>query len=127
VTAGADGRPGSERSSRRSGRSALLFGQGQIASLFVLAGLSAGLALFGWKRFGRDPRFTVAGLVAASAVPQGYVVWLSGGETTHELDRLSIVTAVSVRIGLWIVLAVAVDRLVVARTKASAGPRAESG
>ena len=55
--------------------------------------------------------------MAASAIPQAYIVWLSGGEATYELDRLSMVTAVSVRIGLWLVLAVAVDRYVSLRAE----------
>jgi hypothetical protein len=92
-----------------------LFDQGQIGALLVLAVLGGGLAWLGWRRFGRDQRLVVPVFVTLSAIPQAYIVWLSGGEATHELDRLSITTAVSVRIGLWVLLAVAADRFVVSR------------
>lgn len=98
-----------------------LFDQGRIGGLLVLAALGGGLALMGWRRLGRDRRLIVPALVALSAIPQAYVVWLSGGEATHELDRLSITTAVSVRIGLWVLLAVAADRLAVSRDDDGSG------
>jgi hypothetical protein len=94
-----------------------LFNQGEIGELLLLAGLGGALAWIGWRRFGRDRRLLVPALVALSAIPQAYVVWLSGGEATHELDRLSITTAVSVRIGLWVLLAVAADRLLASRDR----------
>jgi hypothetical protein len=105
----------------------VLFDQGQVGDLIVVTALAGILSWLGWRRLGRDRRFIVPALVAASAVPQGYLTWLSGGETTGELDRLSMVTAVSVRVGLWIVLAIAIDRFVVERTNSGARRRTEPG
>jgi hypothetical protein len=101
----------------------LLFDQGQIGALILLAAAGIGLTWLGWKRFGPDRRLLVPALVAASAIPQGYIVWLSGGEATHELDRLSMVTAVSVRVGLWLLLAIALDRLATARSTSGSEAR----
>jgi hypothetical protein len=89
----------------------LLFDQGEIGDVLVLAALGVFLTAFAWRRFGPDRRIILPAIVAASAVPQGYLVWLAGGEAVGELDRLSIVTAVSLRVGLWILLALAADRL----------------
>jgi hypothetical protein len=90
----------------------LLFDEGQIGGLLLLAAGGLGASFVAWRRFGPDRRLVVPVIVVVSAIPQANIVWLSGGEATHELDRLSIVTGVSVRIGLWIVLALGVDRLV---------------
>ena len=95
----------------------LLFEQGRIGSLLLLAIGGVGLAWVGWRKLGPDRRYLVPGLVTASAIPQAYIVWLSGGEATYELDRLSMVTAVSLRIGLWLILAIAVDRYVSIRAE----------
>lgn len=89
----------------------LLFDQGSAADVLVLFCFAVALALYARRRFGPDPRLAVPILVALAAVPLGYIVWLSGGESLGELDRLSMVTAVSARIGLWIVLFTAADRL----------------
>ncbi|MDP9223685.1 MAG: hypothetical protein M3P18_07475, partial [Actinomycetota bacterium] len=97
----------------------LLFEQGQIGDVLTLAALAIGLALAAWRRFGPDPRLWVPVLVAASAIPQGYLVWLGGGEAVGELDRLSIVIAVSLRIALWIIAAFALDRIVGSRQTAT--------
>ena len=67
------------------------------------------------RRHGFDPRLIVPGLVVLAAVPLAYAVWLAGGEAVFELDRLSIVTAVVLRIGLWICLFVALDGVIEAR------------
>lgn len=93
----------------------LLFEQGQIGDVFALGVAAIGLALLTVRRSGSDARFAVPAVAVLLAIPEGYILWLSGGETTGELDRLSIVTAVSLRIGLWVMLAVAVDRLMVQR------------
>ncbi|MEI8105401.1 MAG: hypothetical protein WCH31_06135 [Actinomycetes bacterium] len=93
----------------------LLFDQGQFGEIFALIALGAGLTVLSSRRFGRDARILVPVLVAASSIPQAYIVWLGGGETTGELDRQSLTLAVSLRISLWIVIACALDRLASAR------------
>jgi hypothetical protein len=93
----------------------LLFDQGQFGDVLTLAVIAIGLAVFTTRRWGLDNRLLVPAVVVALVVPEGYILWLSGGEAVGELDRLSMVTAVSVRIGLWILLAVGVDRWVAAR------------
>jgi hypothetical protein len=92
-----------------------LFDQGRIGSLLLLAVVAGVLVWTEWKRRRWDRRLTLPLLITLSAVPQAYIVWLSGGEATHELDRLSMVTAVSVRVGLWVILALALERFVLAR------------
>jgi hypothetical protein len=98
----------------------VLFNQGQFGDVLTLAILALGAMVAAVRRLGRDPRLTLPLVIAALAVPEGYILWLSGGEATGELDRLSMVTAVSVRIGLWILLAVGLDRLLAARGAAAA-------
>jgi hypothetical protein len=93
----------------------LFWDEGQIGDVLVLAAVALGLAYAVWKRWGFDRRFILPLLLAALAIPQGYLVWLGGGEAVGELDRLSMVTAVSLRIGLWLLLAFAVDRYVTER------------
>jgi len=93
----------------------LLWDQGQIGDVLTLAGIAFGLAFLAWKRWGPDRRVVVPVLLAALAIPQGYLVWLGGGEAVGELDRLSMVTAVSLRIGLWLLLAFAADRFMTER------------
>lgn len=92
-----------------------LFDQGNVGLLLLLAGFAAGLTWTQWKRGGWDRRWTVPLLLVVSALPQAYVIWLSGGETTHEIDRLSMITAVSLRVGVWVLVAVALDRLLTLR------------
>lgn len=89
----------------------LLFDQGRGVALVILAGVAFGLAWSARRRTGRDHRVVVPTLVAVSALPQAYIAWLGGGDVGQELDRLSMLTAVSARIGLWIVFFVSVDRL----------------
>ncbi len=97
----------------------LLFQQGQIGDVLALAAITCWLTIRAWRRFGPDRRLWVPALLAVSAIPQAYAVWLSGGGADGELDRLSMILAVSLRVGLWIVLALAVDRLLAARATAS--------
>jgi len=89
----------------------LLFDQGSSGDVLALLVASVGLVLVARRRFGPDPRLVVPTLVALASIPLGYIVWLSGGESLGELDRLSMVTAVLARVGLWIVVFVAADRL----------------
>ncbi len=106
----------------------LLFDQGEIGDLLLLSAAAAGLFWVGRSRLGDRGVLIVPALVVASAVPQGYLVWLAGGEAVGELDRLSMVTAVSVRIGLWILVALAADRAVAARhTAAVRAPAPSTG
>jgi hypothetical protein len=79
-------------------------------SILLLIGATAALAGISIRRWGPDIRFLVPAVAVAMAIPEAYVLWLTIGETTSELDRLSVVTAVSVRIGTWISLALAIDR-----------------
>jgi hypothetical protein len=88
-----------------------LFDQGAIGDVLLLLVASVTLAVIARRRYGPDPRLVVPVLVALASIPLGYIIWLSGGEALGELDRLSMVTAVSARIGLWIMLFVAGDRL----------------
>jgi len=91
----------------------LVFQQGQAGDVLTLAGLTAAAVALARRRHGADRRRWLPGTVALSAIPQGYFVWLGGGE--GELDRLSMVLAVSVRVGLWMTLAFAVDGLLTGR------------
>jgi hypothetical protein len=61
------------------------------------------------RRFGRDKRMMLPIIVAISAIPQGYFVWLFGGD--GEIDRHAIVLAVSLRIALWLMAGFALDRI----------------
>ena len=90
-----------------------LFEQGQIGNLLALAAGAIACAWLARKR-GRDRRLLLPILVAASAIPYGYLVWLAGG--VGEVDRLSMVLAVLARIGLWLLLAYALDRLLSERS-----------
>ena len=98
----------------------VVFRPGYAFDLLGLAVFALAATLLTCLRWGFDRRLWVPLLVVASAIPQGYLVWLGGGEAVAELDRLSVVLAVSVRIGVWIILAVAVDRLVNRRSRTSA-------
>jgi hypothetical protein len=106
-----------------------LFDEGNIGLLLLLAVLDGALIWVGWRRRGWDRNWSIPLLVTLSAVPQAYIVWLSGGEATHEIDRLSMVAAVSLRIGLFTLTALALDRVVALQRErrashalASAGP-----
>lgn len=98
----------------------LLFEQGQIGDVLVLAVGTALVYLASRRRYGRDRRLVVPGLFLLSVIPQGYLVWIEGG--VGELDRLSIVTAVTARISLWTIAALCADRLVAAPSAAAPGP-----
>jgi hypothetical protein len=100
----------------------LLFDQGAAGDVVALALLAGFLIVWTWTRFGFDRRLVVPGLVTLAAVPQGYIVWLSGGEALGELDRLSMITAVLVRIGLWLLVAIAADRAVTGLTPPPGDP-----
>jgi hypothetical protein len=88
----------------------LLFDQGEVGDLLLVLGLTGAFGIAAWRRWGPDRRVTVPVIAALLVLPQAYAVWLSGGEAVGELDRLSIVNAVQVRIALWILLALALDR-----------------
>lgn len=89
-----------------------LFDQGEVGDVLTLLAVGGSLVVISRRRFGPDSRLVVPLLTTLAAIPLGYVVWLSGGEALGELDRLSMVTAVLARIGLWIIVFVAADRLV---------------
>jgi hypothetical protein len=101
-----------------------LFEQGQIGNLLALAAGAVTCALL-VRRRGKDRRLVLPALVALSAVPWGYLVWLTGG--VGEVDRLSVVLAVAARIGLWLLLGFALDHLVTSRSTASSVPSRGSG
>ena len=68
----------------------LLFEQGQIGAVLTLAALAIGLAVVSRRRWGSDRRLWVPALVAASAIPQAYLVWLGSGlrrRARSALDR----------------------------------------
>jgi hypothetical protein len=94
----------------------LLFEQGQIGDVLLLGGVAIALAVVAWRRHGRDRRLLVPAVVLLTVVPHIFVVWL--GSAT-ELDRHALIIAVSLRIALWIVLACALDRLLVAGPSSS--------
>jgi hypothetical protein len=89
-----------------------LFEQGQIGDLLVLIAVTGGVTWVVWRRRALNRKFVVPGLVVLSAVPQFYTVWLGD---PLELDRHAMVLAVSVRIGLWILLAYGLDRVLMDR------------
>ncbi len=93
----------------------LLFDQGEVGDILMLGAVAAGLLWVGRRRKDDLGHLLLPALLVASAVPQGYLVWLAGGEAVGELDRLSMVTAVSLRIGLWIMVGLAADRALAAR------------
>jgi hypothetical protein len=90
--------------------SAMLFEQGQIGDLVVLVACAIAVVVASWRRSGWDRRLWVPVLVVLSAIPQGYFLSWFGG--VGELDRLSIVLATSIRIGLWVTVAIGLDSLV---------------
>jgi hypothetical protein len=90
---------------------AILFDTHEIDALLALLALTVTLNWLAWRRFGPDRRLLVPAFVAVWAILEAHIVWLSGGEATPELERLSMIPAVSIRIGLWIALALAVNRL----------------
>lgn len=94
--------------------SELLFEQGQIGDVIALGAAAAALFVLARRRSGRDDRQWIPMLLLASVVPQGYFVWLLGG--VGELDRLSIVAAVSCRIALWLIAGLALDHYLATRT-----------
>jgi hypothetical protein len=87
----------------------LLFEQGQIGDLIVLALFAVGVNVIAWRRFGRDRRLLVPVWTVVLVFVHHYFLWLTTGPP--ELDRLAIAQAVAIRIGLWIALACGVDRL----------------
>lgn len=91
----------------------LLFEQGQAGDVLTLAFAAFGLAWAAREKLGRDRRMLIPIIVTLLVIPDGYLVWLTGGDA--EVDRHSITMAVSVRIGLWIILALALDRILEAR------------
>ncbi len=93
----------------------ILWDQGQIGTLLMLACAAVGLLAATRKGSRWDNALLVPGLVTVFAIPQAYIVWLSGGEATHEIDRLSMVTGESIRIGLWCFVAFALDRYLALR------------
>jgi hypothetical protein len=90
--------------------SAFLFEQGQIGDLLLVLALAITSFTVCTRRMGWDHRFWIPGLITLSAIPQGYLLSWFGG--VGELDRLSIILATSVRIGLWITIAVGLDALI---------------
>lgn|GEM_PF-1168087 len=90
-----------------------LFEQGQIGDVIALAALAIASTWIAWRRKGRDHRLWIPALITLSVVPQGYVAWIGGG--VGELDRISIVVAVSARIGLWIIAGLSLDRILSTR------------
>ncbi len=98
----------------------LLFEQGQIGDVTLLAFCAFGLAYVARRRYGRDPRMGLVMIIALSAIPQGFLVWLGGGD--GETDRHAIVLAVTLRVGLWIVAGLALDRILRSRRAELVGP-----
>jgi hypothetical protein len=98
----------------------LLFEQGQAGDVLLLAFAAFGFAWAARGKFGRDRRMLIPVIVTLLVIPEGYLVWLTGGD--GELDRHSISMAVAVRIGLWIILALALDRFLEARRSTPSEP-----
>jgi hypothetical protein len=86
----------------------LLFQQGQIGDVIFLAGGAIALAVVARRKSGRDARLQVPAYVAALAVVQTAIIWLSVGT---ELDRLGMVPAVEIRIAFWAIAAFSLDRV----------------
>jgi len=93
----------------------LLFDQGEIGDVLALLIASVALAVYGRRRYGPDSRLVVPAVLVLGAIPFAYLVWLAGGEAVFELDRLSIITATELRVGLWIALFLGIDRVVEGR------------
>jgi hypothetical protein len=87
----------------------LLFQQGQIGDVILLAIGAAGLTVVARRKTGRDARLVIPTLVVALALLQTGVIWLSAAT---ELDRLGMMPAVATRIALWTIVACSLDRLV---------------
>lgn len=90
----------------------LLFEEGRLRELLILATIAFVLLLASLRRAGFDSRFVVPLIPVALALPEGYFIWVTA---PGEFSRLGMITAVSLRVGLWIVAAVALDRLVAVR------------
>jgi len=89
----------------------LLFQQGQIGDVLLLAFGAFGVAWVARSKLGPASRMWVQFITIALAIAQGYQC-LAGNA---EIDRHAIVLAVTARIGLWMVAAYALDRLNQAR------------
>ncbi len=87
----------------------ILFEQGQAGAILSVVGIAGYLLYLSRRRYGIDRRQRIPCILLASVVPQAYFAWLSGG--VGELDRLSMVTAASLRIGLVLCIAFSIDRL----------------
>ena len=87
----------------------LLFQQGQFGDVLALASVGGLLLVVARRYRRRDSRLWVPGMLAASVIPQVYLVFLTGG--VGELDRLAMPVAVSARIALWLIVGFAADRI----------------
>ena len=89
----------------------LLFTPGESADVISLSVVTAGLVVVARRRRGADRRLLVPAVVLATVIPHIYLVWLT---SATELDRHTLIIAVSLRIALWITAAYALDALLVA-------------
>lgn len=84
----------------------ILFQPGQTGTLLLLLVLCGALTVDRWRRRGPDPRWTVPLLAIALQWPALTVVWHA---SAAELGRLSLISAVALRIGLLVQLALLAD------------------
>jgi hypothetical protein len=84
----------------------ILFHPGQTGTLLLLLVLTGVLTVDRWRRRGPDPRWTVPLLAVGLQWPALTVVWHA---SAAELGRLSLISAVGLRIGLIVQLALLAD------------------
>lgn len=84
----------------------VLFHPGQTGTLLLLLALTGVLTVDRWRRRGFDPRWTVPLLAVVLQWPALTVVWHA---SAAELGRLSLISAVALRIGLLTQLALLAD------------------
>jgi hypothetical protein len=100
----------------------VLFERGQSGALITLALVALGACALALRR-ARDGRLILPAFLTVLALGYAYAVWIAGG--VGELNRLAMVDAVMIRIGLWLLVGFALDSWLSRRDSSSVGEPAD--